>query len=546
MATRRCTCGFTEFFERKAREELTSLRWARFAETYAGGFGSGPLGSFALGTGEPGGSVVVWAKIEVDRTLVRLEVVCRSCGRVRSAKTLGGAGLVGSYIRSGMLYVVVSDLIDVGCYSVEFRGVFHTYTVQLKRSYDTPEPIGSLVPLEQTLETPPTDRAETLLYAQVPADARYPGTYEMVLVDRCAQTETSLGTTTLEDNEAMLIPLQTAEYDAPSVMLKPSGFTLADVTDTLRYGGLGPAPYSLPFDKCLGVAEYDARLGTLPTVQGWTENNPGAGLYAIANATLINSQPNGSQNNYGGMAVAAATPPQAYGYAALRTPYLGRGEVVLSIGDGAGVRHAQVFESNTGPVHEVVGNSPVIPALECRENWTKLGIFRAENYATITTDRDTSPLYIPVDPTAPYVSASPFAALRIGSSDLAGGGGITLYRYACVSYPGRFVRYYFRGHSSVVNPTLRLYLSASPYTGSNTARFKVCYDVGTANPMGKPSMEVGATQAFLTADYIYELPITLAGVGAGPVWFSVERAWDHAEDLLDATINLHQMTLRSA
>ncbi len=545
MATRKCTCGFTEFFERKTREELTSLRWIRYTEVFGTGLGSTPLGAEGLGSGIRGG--ILWAKVALDRTLVTLSVVCRSCGRVRLNKTLGGIGLVGSYVQTGVLYVVVSDLVDVGCYSVEFRGAERTYTVPLKRSHLEAAPLSVGVPVEQTYDPPVSDRGDYLLYAPLPVEVQDSGTYEMVLVDRCAQSETSLGTITLEDDEAMLIPLQTAEFDAPPLLLRYAGLGATDLQDELRYGGLGPSPYTLPFDKCTAVVEYDARLGTLPPVQGWTENYPGAGLFAVLNGTLVHSQPNAQRNNYTKAASLATMPDRVYAYAALRTTTdaAGSGEIIVSAGDGIGHRYLVVDESLAAPDHQIDGTDPVVPGLTAQGTWMRIAAARTANLAVVFSGEQVSELSIPVDPLTPFAQPGPFLSCTLGSDSLAGGGGETLYRYVCASAEGRFVRYYFRAQASVANPVMRLVLSAAPYTGSNTARFKIRFASGMSPAMGRPGLEASATQAFVAAGTLYELPITLTGLGAGPVWFCVERAWDHPDDLLDATVDLHQVTLRS-
>ncbi len=541
----KCTCGFTRFRESRSSSEADVACWVLYSSTVLGGFGASPIGTF-LGAGdEPEEEDDLWAKILVPVTYTDLSTNCLSCGRLRFRKTLGGLGVATSYSHNGNLYLVTMSITNLGCYSIEFRGA-ETFSVPIRRIASTPPALHVDNVLAFSLDPPAADpRATTVLYVPIPADVNQPGIYTVHVVDTCAGTERALGTIYLE-NEPMIIPLQTAEYDMPERMLQ-QGAVASSATDPgiVSYGN----PYTLPFDKCDAVVEYDPRLGTTPTTQGWTETNVGLGLYTVANGVLRHVQPAGSASTFAKNVVTAAPPTQIYSYFSFLTDaYVPptAAKAIAVYGDGTNIRYLP-FEctgESTGPTLFMPSKaSPDLTLVaEGKYGWARAGIFRT-NSLFIASIGDTSQGG-GLDPgTVPYPGIH--FGLTVGSDSLVGTGGSTYYRYACASSPGRFLRPYFRAVSSVNSPVLRLYVMSEAYAGENTARFKIRYDPSTVSPLGRPSQEVSVTGALSTAGTVYELAVTLADVGVGPVWFTVEREWDHADDALSSTAHLVQLTLRS-
>lgn len=522
-------------------------RWVRYS-SIPGGMGSGDLGG-ELGVGPAPDAEYVWARFNISRTVTDLEVRCKACARIRLSNVLGGIGVFTSYLSEDLskLYVVASDITDVGCYAVHFRGA-QTYVVQVKREPGVPPPVVFGTPVEYS-ETPPQGaRADVLLSVIVPAAVQTPGTYTAVLVDRCSSTEHLLGTMYLED-EIMMIPLSSAQLDIPPALLSRPA-----TTSEMAYGflGGGPAIDTIPFDKCTGVLEYDARLGSLPSGQGWSELAPGSGQFSLFEGVLQQNRVGGPQDYWYKTLELDVPAESVYAYALMRT--LGNMQAILVGAKGVAAAAAdgvrlQLETSSHGQQllnYALNGSVPVGSSVSGPRGWLRVG-GALEATGNTRGALEASTTYSAGDQATFTASIVPTTADRIEAhfgalDDVLG---YAWYRYVCVSANGKFHRPYFRGVSQVPSPVLRLYLFAESVVGDDTARFLVRYGTGLTDPRGRPVATVAATAAITAAGTVYELALTLTDVGVGPVWFSIERDWSHADDLLDGTVHLSQITLRA-
>lgn len=548
----KCTCGYTRFSERRSATTTESEYWIQYSSTRPqGGLGSTPLGGPYLG-GVEDSPVVLWAKIPLSSTTTSSGLYCERCSRMRSMKILGGMALVGSYLDGDNIVVVSSAVGDVGCYAVEYRGA-ETYSYAVKRLIGTPQALNVGVPIDFATPSPPPGeaRADFLMRAPVPTDVATTGTYAIILIDRCAGTETSLGTIFLE-SEPMLIPVSDAVLDAPRLWLQAPGLTAEHIDTTFIRA---PGVETLPFEKCDAVIEYDARLGSLPSAQGWTRAFPASGQFSVANGVLQQNRVSGSNDFFYAETVLAAAPDQVHGYVLGRAAdgvQLGFMGLAEAAGNNArGFRTELEGSAGTTQLHHdlLAGGAAAVDSTTHR-GWVRagysydLGSGACEGASDSLGFRLTAPQGTFPGPGNPVPNVDHRIEAHLGklTTDV----GLTWARYACVSTPGRFIRPYFRGYSQVQSPVLRLYVYAEPYSGTASVRFLVRYDSGSLDPRSRPTKTVSATVATPTPGQIYEVALTLTDAGAGPVWFSVERDWSHGDDLLESAAHLTQIVLRAA
>lgn len=548
----KCTCGYTRFSERRSTATTASEYWIRYSSTKPqGGLGSTPLGGPYLG-GVEDNPVVLWAKILLSSTTTSSGLYCEKCSRLRSMKILGGMALVGSYLDADNLVVVSSAISDVGCYAVEYRGA-ETYSYAVKRLLGVPQALNVGTPIDFATPSPPPHeaRADFLMRAPVPTDVVTTGAYAIILVDRCAGTETSLGTIFLE-SEPMLIPVSDAVLDAPRLWLQGPGLPDEHADPAFIRA---PGAETLPFEKCSAVIEYDARLGSLPSSQGWTRAFPSSGQFSVSNGVLQQNRVSGTNDFFYAESILAAAPDQVHGYVlgraddGVRLGFMGLGEAA---GNAArGFRTELDGVSGVTQLHHdlLAGGVAAVDATGPR-GWVRAGYSfellsgTCEGATDASGFRLTAPQGTFPTPANPIPDTSHRIEAHLGK--LTTDTGLTWARYACVSTPGRFIRPYFRGYSQVQSPVLRLYVYAEPYVGTASVRFLVRYDSGTLDPRTRPTKTVSATVAMSTPGQVYEVALTLTDAGAGPVWFSVERDWNHGDDLLNSAAHLTQLVLRAA
>lgn len=548
----RCTCGYTVFHERRTAVTQSVACWVRYSfSSDASGLGASPLGAGELGAGAATEETLVWARHFVDQTSTTRDVVCSSCQRVRTSRTIARIGIVASFLEDDRVVLLAAGT-DASCYTLEFRGTDGSVLESMPyRTPGDPDVYTGGSPEEFT-ETPlPTDLKADAQFEALFPNVDDPMAYSVVLVDRCAGTELVIGDVFLE-GDPMLIPIQIAELDAPLEWLN-SPRALSDHTSTswLR----GPAISSIPFDKCSQVLIYDARLGSLPSSQGWTETSPGAGQFSMVNGALKQTRDSGAQARYyKAITGISSAPTMIHGYAVgraatdagMRATYIG----VAGAASGSLTGFRSSVHLDNPQQLAVHGNlddglSDPNPAVEVLPGWAYLAYDHVRSPAETRmwtpggaveiTGQDTFSLSS-VGTTTHRVEAH-FGAF--GSET-----GTVWTRVFCVSAPGRFVRPGFRVHSMATSPVLRLYLFAPDVISLTTARFLVRYGSGMLDPRARPLTAVSQTATLSDGGTVYELAITLTDAGVGPLWFTVEREWDHVEDACPSVVHLLQLSLR--
>lgn len=550
---RRCTCGFTRFRESRANVEETVERWMLFDNTVEGGFGATPFGTY-FGAGAGG----TWGLFEGTYRASTLSVACENCERVRTQKRLGGITPLGVYLEDGRAIVAAADVLrPVTCYVLRIEGEGETFEVPLSFLPGTPPPIVAPTPVT-TAETPPADAVlvDTLLVADLP-EVSSSGDYLLTLVDRCCGCESPLATVTLEAPPMIFSPLDADIGGAPRRWLKNQRVAI-DVAQPS-----GSTRPTIPFDKCTGVLEYDARSGQLPNLEGWTRLGTGpVGDWALVEGGALRIGTTSPNTNYWEKTLVLTTAlTQVYAYAGV----LGD----IPAGDvGSGLDVQGLYRSGVEPyngVRVVFSNNQLfytrldtsaetqISPVGSPYGW--LSVFAADALGGDEMGGedagvdDTAQIFSGEAPIFGTVGAAGAIELKARFGNTVGAPSLVGYfRNVVVSGPGRFVRARFTAYAQVSAPMVRLYLvSDATASLSRKARFLVRYGPGTGNPYGPLPLSVSATVNMLVPNTVYEVPLELAGLSANqPFWFTVERDWSHGDDLLEATAHLHQVTVRSA
>lgn len=536
----RCPCGYTVFARRTVRTSEVVSRWMLSDAGAAPGAGVTPAG-LGAGTSTTGS----WGRFEVPLVYGQLEVYCASCKRVRSSRRVGGLAYMGSYVSEGQIYVVAADVVrPVTCFSLRYTGPEGvSYSVPLSAAAGTPPSIFG-IPLE-TADTPPAGAvlAQQLLSGSIP-EINDSGVYRVEIVDSCADTVTSILELELEANVQILIPQNADLHGAPSLWLKDFDVNVASASQPA-----GSPVCTVPFDKCKGVIEYDARLGSLPTVQGW------------------NLAGSGSINDFGvvdGRVLRMGTTVASYferGLTLLANPGRVHGYLQFRRGDFSGSRGLDfqaLYATNASPwsgarlnardaglykMELDAGASTALGVAGRPAGWESLGGSQVTSGPGVAWRDDYAE-----DATATYGTVGSAAATeircRFGDTN---GDGLTGYiRHVVVSAPGRFIRAGFVGYAEAAEPTLRFGLSRLVDADvDNTARFKITYGQN-GEVYGAQASVLNFTATLSTANSIVEFPLKLLGLLAQrPFWFTVERDWAHGDDLFDSTVHLHYVTVRT-
>lgn len=462
--------------------------------------------------------------------------------------------MFGYYVDGGRVHLVVSDLtVPTTCYVLRLSGPEGEFTVPLVPSSEQAEPIPPPSYTQMIAPEPPEGEplADRLLVGPLP-EVAISGQYVMTLIDRCCGCETPLGAVTLEAPPMILTPAQADIGAAPRSWLTGSRISL----DSSQPAGVGRP--SIPFDYCEGVVEYDARFNTMPSAQGWAH----AGTGSVANWSLV---PGGAlrvgttspTTSYWEKTVALTTAiDRIYVYGSV----LGKDIAAGAIGSGldiqgmfrdgtnpyVGARAAQrqnrVFFTRLNTAAETAGDTA--PATK----WVMMG-----GAARLAGEEAIYEVGAKGENVA-YGAAGIFGTVgaagsvqmlarfgnTVGAPTLAG-----YYRSVVASGPGRFIRAGFTAFAQTTSPRLRFYFVADANLSTlKTARFLIRYGTGTQDPDLLPSLTTTATINFVD-DSVQEVPVSLADLPANaPFWFTVERDWTAAEDALEATVHLLQVSVR--
>lgn len=510
-----------------------------FDATDVSGLGITPFGTY-FGAGTEG----TWGLFSGTTQTTRLETSCESCQRIRSVKALGGGVVLGSYVSNGYLYLI-SDAADAACFSVRFPGG----DVPVVLVPGAAPPILVSEPPIVTSPTPLGVVAATLMRAQIP-EVNETGDYTVELVNRCNGSITPIVTLTLEMPAMIFTPLDADLGGAPKEWLygQRGGMVAAQPASGSRL--------SIPFDKVLVLHEYDPRLGTPPSAQGWAHSGSGsAGDFTLVEGGVLKMLTTVSSI---WTATTTVTVPAAVAYAysvinALQeTTYTVEGDgfemrAQFAVADGDDYCGLRCNYTDQWRATRLSGASDgTIGGLQSA-GWT--GIAASAEASSL---REQAWLNGGVS-LAPFSFnlAGPVAGLPLDMvtsfGDENGSGVSALIRSVVASYGGRFIRPVFSSYAPITNPVLRLYTVADANLSTiKTARFRVRYGTAMGNPYGALASSEEITVNYVTPNASLETQIQLSGLVANkPFWFSVERVWDHGADVLDATVHLTLATIRS-
>jgi len=508
---------------------------------HLGGMGSTGFGTF-FGSGG-GGS---WGLFDATLRAARIDTRCENCERLRTSKTLGSSVILGVYTTAEAVFIAASDIGNIGCLSVEFSGPGGTYTAAVNIVPGPPPPIVVDTPVTLYPEPMGDDLIDTLLTAVLP-EVGVGGEYLATLVDRCGDYTVDLATITLE---------------AAPMIFTAHNADLGGAPQAWLTGGSAEAPaghpasgsrVSIPFDYCTSVVEYDARLGTLPDAQGWVYGGAGSNLdYSLVPGGALRAAT--ALTSYWTKTTPMSVPPdKCYSYAVLNATGVGGVGVGTGLdfesryataiaapyhGTRFGYRSDEVyFTKLDGSGHTTLWNNNRSPG------WVEVAVGDSSTGSEIYWDQVSgfaqSGLYGTVGAAGAVETVCKFG-------DTTGTGITALVRNFVSSFPGRFIRAAFTGFTQVATPKLRLYLAADTNASTlKSARFRVTYGQGTANPYAGGALVAETTVNFTTANTVLEAALNLSGLTANtPIWFTVERLAGHSDDKLEATVHMFQATLR--
>lgn len=547
---RKCTCGYTRFRERRVATSSNVQRWMLLSSSGGGGFGATPFGTY-FGTG-PSGS---WGLFNATYRAARLETLCESCSRIRSTRQLGGITAIGSYVSNGLLCVVAADVQrPATCYSLRFSGS-QEFERELGLASGLPAAVVAPYP-PVTIDTPPpgAELADTLLCAVIP-EVSISGDYTVYLVDRCSGYTIPLVTIYLESEPMMLLPTDADLNGAPRIWM---------------FGGAASNPIgqpasgsrlSIPFDRCTGVLEYDARFGSLPSAQGFSHVGAGvAGDYQLVEGGVLRVETAAGLDSYWEQTLVLGSAATClYTYAVLRddnTPIAGG-----AAGDGlqidaryslgltfpyAGARLAYADATISAVRLDGVSDTQPFGTL-LAPGWLEVAGSDDNALAIETAWGDG----IGVRSAGTYYGTFGSAAavdmiLRFGDVN-ASAGLIGYIRNVVASANGRFIRAQWGTYTQVSDPVVRFYfVSDANASVAKTARFRLRYGSGTASPYAALTSSQEVTINFTVANTVFEQAFALTGLTANaPFWLSLERVWDSGDDGLDATVHLLYGTVRT-
>ena len=537
----RCVCGYRVFREAISTKAESVSRWLRFT----GGFGATPFGTY-FGSGGIG----TWGQFETSAQVTRKRVVCESCQRVRSDTTLGVTGVFGSYVFAGSLYVYVTDTSLLGCLRVKFSDPeLGTYTLSPVKFTGLPLPLAAGVPIA-TAPTPPAG-ALVAGVLQVPLpEVDHDGEYLVSLVDVCAGYETPIAIFSLESTVQTYFPVDADLNGLPRSIID-SNLT-ADLTAAQPGSG---SISGIPFDRCTGVLEYDARYGTAPDAQGWTQPVGAPGDYGLTAGGILAASTTTSsywekQLNLPAPAVSVHTYAK-YRVQASNTAGPGEGfelRAEVAPGGGGDYEGARVFQdAGLLQTRRLDGSLQASVEVQAQGQWSETYVGAKLADRGFVLMNNLVPIDVPVvwgtRPGGPLSQE-----LRATFGDVAGSSLTAQLRNFVASAAGRFVRATFRGYAAASSSTLRLYFVSDLGLG-NSARVKVRYGslAFGADPYALGAVSADTTAYFNTKNVVVEVPLTLTNLPAkSPFWFSVERDWQHPDDTTAATIHLLSATVRTS
>lgn len=537
--TMRCTCGYTLFAERLGTTRAVVDRWALTAEGEAEGAGATPFGT-AFGAGSDGD----WGRYEVPLVSGAKEKYCQSCKRVRSSLRFTGITPIGSYLLGDYIYLVAGDAAaPATCFELRFTGPGGVYTAALAIWYEAAPPIYG-EPAETATEPPEDAVTAVQLRARLPIVSDT-GTYLVEVVDRCTRTTIPLVELVLEQEIGMQVlgPKDADLNGAPRLWLRGFNAVEPDAPQPA-----GAATQTIPFDKCIAVAEYDARFGTLPGDQGWTYvGTSTVDDYSLIDGGALRAElPSGDTSYWEQIISLDDFPPSLHAYmVTMRKSGSGRFDLLgyanIDNNDHFGVRMA--LSTDEAQAREITGGSgnTVLDAAT-PFGWHELGGSVEETGIEVAWINDQ------MRNVAIFGQLVAATATRM----VARFGGLNstemnaYVRNVAVSVGGRYIRAGFTGIAITTAPTLRFYFSREARATTDlVARFRLRYGQGT-NPYANPSTTALFSVPVPTANTLLEIPVGLSGLTAGaPFWFQVERAWDEGEDVFEGTVHLHNVTVRS-
>lgn len=507
------------------------------------GFGATPFGTY-FGAGSGG----LWGLFESTFRGAVLETSCEACGRVRLQKRLGGCAVFGLFILEGTVGLAVSDALrPTSCYALKISGPDGTYEVTLSFSASPPPPIVATPPVV-TAPVPPVgaDTVNTVLSGLLPEIAES-GFYTFTLVDRCCGCETPLAAVYLEGSPMLITPQDADIGGAPRRWL---------YANRVAVGAAQPAAGtrpSIPFDKCTVVAEYDSRTGVLPDITGWTRTGTGAAAnWALVPGGALRLSTLAPDTNYYVKTISlAAAPPQIYAYGTVLPESVGVGAVeqgfeisALYAGAGFPYEGARIHVRETPYFTQLSGGSDVSLSFAGAPEWLTVGA--GDGSSELAYERAASGDITQNGSFYGLGAIAPATELVASFGVTDGTLPVNASIRDIVISDGRFIRARFTGLSQVSAPKLRLYVSAElGASAAKTARFKVQYGTGSGAAYGPELLVASSTVNLTVANTVYELAFSLPGlVASQPFWFSVERDWNHVDDLLDSTVHLLHMTVR--
>ncbi len=548
---RKCTCGHRRFRTGRTPVEQDVQRWMYYDPQSAGipGFGATPFGTY-FGSGFFG----EWGLFDAVYRAVSEAVTCERCQRVRSNMVLGGITVLGSYVSGGWFYVAAADVArPATCYELRLVGPSGvTYQVPLSYHPGPPPPIAATPPATTQFGPPPASESsvDTLLRTRLP-EVSETGSYTAYLFDRCSEQLTPLSIFELEAPPMIIVPQQADLGGFPHLWLRQQFESVAQLASRSRLG--------IPLEYCEAVIEYDARLGTLPSSQGWTHQTAAGGAASDfqlveGGALRVNAYGGGDDTYWEADETLAAGPSSVHAYAHWLVD-----SMTLTPAAGEGLSFQGLFASSGGAYSGVrwEGRDTELRVTEIDgasdAAWTE-GEHSARGWHSAGFERGAgngqgvyNELY---DEGLAFGSlAGPAGAdeIRARFGNIAGEIFTAYVRNFVVSTPGRFCRPWFTAYTQVTDPTLRLYLvSDLPATSDRSARFLVRYGAGTGAPYATPTSTASVTTSFATSNVVYEVGVPLTGLIANnPFWFTVERDWSHADDTIQATTWLYQATVRA-
>lgn len=556
----RCNCGFRRFRKNFAKDSKLVHRWVLFDSGAYGGMGSQPFGT-AFGSGSDG----VWGLFPGTLNSSVLEITCENCTKVRRADLVSSSSIFGSYVLDNKIYIVAGDVGPVGCFEAQFTNGTDTYSASISVSASPLLPLAAADPGGPTFFSPPTPAAMVVLEATLP-EVSTTDTYTISFVDRCSGTTVPLAIVVLEADVTVLDP-KSADLGAPLLWLRriPTKNTIQPATNSIP---------TIPFEKCDVVAEFDARFGTTPDVQGWTHAGAGvAGDYVLEDGGSLAFTTTVALPSYwkqtvvlGGGAVRSFALHSRFGIETSGAGGAGHGFEMKAGAAAGGAAQLKAVRGNYVSALKYTktdGSSDTTPLAALNSdlidgagntvsNWHEFAAM-----SDVTTDAGlafldgSSQVFVPSTRFGSDAGTTPASATFYAQfGDVLGDGMTGRLQHFVASAPGRFARAWFRTYTPVTNPTLRLGLVSDLVSGPlNTARFKIYYgsmDTG-GNPYRVPASQVSVTATFVTQNQTVELPFSLTGLAAKtPMWFTVERDWAHADDKSRACVHLLHATVRAA